>query len=332
LATVTASLTERPVLPPGPLGWALVGVGAAFRRELVVSMAGATGGGETITGGYRYGRNRPRVRGEIVAPAPGPLPGIVRIEGMWDRQSYGAVAGPAEPPEIDQTPIREERRRGGGQIADWATSWLRWQAGAALEHVDDRKYISVDGRLITRWFGDRVAARVAWSRWTPQFTGDAFNARDASLSWRTTTRSDRLAFLGRAGMAMAGDAAPLALLPVASSSQNRGVLLRAHDLYNRDGVITNDLLGHRLAFGTIELVDPVYVSPYGSIGVAAFVDFARAWERRFADAPSPLNADVGGGVRIDSPASGGQIRLDVAYGLRNKETRVTAGYVLPWGQ
>jgi hypothetical protein len=309
----------------------MVGVGALFRRELVVSMAGAPRGGETINGAYRYGRNRPRVRAEFVTPAPGPLPGIVRIDGLWDRQLYGAVPG-APGADADEAPVAEKRRRGGAQIADWATSWLRWQAGAALEHVDNRRYVSVDGRLITRWFGDRVAARLVWSHWIPQAAGGEFDARDASLGWRTPTHRNHLAVLGRAGFASAGDAAPLGLLPVASSSQNRGALLRAHDLYNRDGVITNDLLGHRLAFSTAEVVDPVYVSPYGSIALAAFIDVARAWERRFADSPSPLHADVGGGVRIDSPSSGGQIRLDIAYGLRNKETRLTAAYAVPWGQ
>jgi hypothetical protein len=31
--------------------------------------------------------------------------------------------------------VREERRRVGLQLGEWSTSWLRWQTGAALDHL-----------------------------------------------------------------------------------------------------------------------------------------------------------------------------------------------------
>jgi outer membrane protein assembly factor BamA len=141
---------------------------------------------------------------------------------------------------------------------------------------------------------------------------------------------DVSSFSGRAGLALAGTGAPLAIWPIASSSQNRGTMLRAHTLYT-NGIITTDVMGRQLAFMTTEFRHPVYFSPYGNLSVAAFADSARAWRRRI-EGPSRFETDIGAGIRIDAPTTGGQLRLDFAYGLQNKLTHLSAAYVLPWGQ
>jgi len=322
--TVTAVVSERPVLPPGPLGWAMVGIGAAFRREIVVGVAGPTGGGEALNLGYRYGKNRPRVRGEFLTPVPGSFPGIIGIDAMWDRQTYMSIGS-------GSGPFREERRRVGGRVSDWATGWLRWQVGGAVEHVESRHFVTIETRLHTRWFDDRLAAKLSWDRWLPTSGASGFNNGEAVVSWRTTRRPDLASLLIRGGMANAGTGAPLALWPVASSSQVRGTTLRAHTLYD-EGVIIANMLGRRLAFMTTELRKPLYFSPYGSLSVAGFIDSARAWQRLSIDGLSRLETDIGAGIRIDSPTTGGQLRLDVAYGVQNKHTELSAGYVIPFGQ
>jgi outer membrane translocation and assembly module TamA len=61
------------------------------------------------------------------------------------------------------------------------------------------------------------------------------------------------------------------------------------------------------------------------------MDAARAWRRREPGA-SPWHADLGAGVRFGEPGSTGVVRLDVAIGLRDRQTAISAGYVPPWGR
>jgi hypothetical protein len=106
----------------------------------------------------------------------------------------------------------------------------------------------------------------------------------------------------------AGAGAPLAIWPIASSSQNRGTMLRAHTLYT-NGIITTDVMGRQLAFMTTEFRHPVYFSPYGNLSVAAFTDSARAWLRR-TEGPSRFETDIGYPHRRAD--DWGQLRLDIA--------------------
>jgi outer membrane translocation and assembly module TamA len=62
-------------------------------------------------------------------------------------------------------------------------------------------------------------------------------------------------------------------------------------------------------------------------GLAAFVDAARAWQRSDATA-SPLHVDVGIGVRLRVSPGQPAIRIDVARGLRDGRTAVSAGITI----
>ena len=131
-------------------------------------------------------------------------------------------------------------------------------------------------------------------------------------------------------MASASVAAPLAVWPGASTGLGRGALLRAHPILSR-GILTGDVFGRRLAFATVEHERPVWSSRYGIVRIAGFVDSARAWQRREV-APSPVHVDIGTGVRFGKAGPGGAVRLDVAYGLRDRAVALSAGYVSSWGQ
>ena len=107
-ADVRAVLSERSVLPHGAIGWAAVGVNTAFRKELRMPISGLFRQGERLDFRYRWRPNRPRVLIGLDAPAPGWLPGILGIEGLWERQTYPpfVAAGPRGATESGRVPQR----------------------------------------------------------------------------------------------------------------------------------------------------------------------------------------------------------------------------------
>jgi hypothetical protein len=322
-ASVRAVVTEHSIVQRGVVGWASKGIDAVFRREVRLSVFGPNGLGEVWDARYRWATNRPRVRFAFAAPSPGSLPGILSVDALWEQQSY--ASNRLEPP------IREERSRVGVDLSDWVSGWLRLQVGGALDRFADNTYVALGGTVDARWVGDRIATKLSWGHWTPSGSGDGFTTLGAAAAWRISAREPDAGWTAQAGFAAVGAATPLALWPVAGSSESRGVLLRGHTLYT-DGVIVGEVFGRQLAYGTIEYQRAVYRHRYGTLGVAGFTDLGRAWQRRDGAPPSPLHVDVGGGARISMPGNPGQLRFDIGFGLRDRQRKFSAGYVIPWGR
>ena len=82
-----------------------------------------------------------------------------------------------------------------------------------------------------------------------------------------------------------------------------------------------------MAYASLERQHIVKTLSIATIGVAGFVDAAQAWRRPSESAASPFHVDIGGGVRVNSPKTGGIIRVDVGYGLRDGDVQLSAGWV-----
>ncbi|MCC7007700.1 MAG: C39 family peptidase [Acidobacteria bacterium] len=321
-AAVTAAIEERAPYPSGATGWAGVGLNAAFTREIPLRFYGLARQGEGAQVAFRFRQNRPRLRGELAAPLPAPLFGVIALDTMWERQAYGPSALGTS------SIVREERRRTVVRWSDWATGWLRWELGLGSDRFDERRFLAVEADVGTRWARDRVAVHGAWRRWLAKAAG-GFTSGEVSAAWRSNANG--WGWTARSGVSAAANRAPLALWPVASSSSSRGALLRGHDFLD-DGIIMTNVIGRRLTFGTVEYAHMLRRHALGTVGVAGFVDIARAWQGADADgAASRWQADVGAGLRVRAPALNGQIRLDVAYATRTRRTNLSAGYMLPWG-
>jgi hypothetical protein len=324
-ARIEADLTERPRTPAGAIGWAAVAVHAAFVKEVHVDVANAAGLGELLSPSYRWSTRRPRVRLRGAVPIVGPIDGTVGFDLFWEQQSY-------RHPAPDGLVSKQERRRVAANVSAWPTGWLRWQAGAASDRIDDRAFVAVSGALDTRWLGDRVAAAVAVERWMSTASGgDRFDTRTASIAWRSTPRPHVPHWSAIAGVAAASHAAPLAVWPGGDSGAGRGIFLRAHPLVHHD-ILSGPVFGRRVGFGSVEYSRPIFSHPRGTVALAGFADAAQAW-RRLDDAPtSLLEVDLGAGVRVDTPGASGQLRLDLAVGTRDGRLRASAGYVTRWGE
>jgi outer membrane translocation and assembly module TamA len=121
----------------------------------------------------------------------------------------------------------------------------------------------------------------------------------------------------------------MALWPGASAGRGRGVLLRAHPLHSH-GIVTSEVFGRRIAYASVERQHIVKTLRMATIGVAGFVDAAQVWRRGAGLESSPLHVDIGGGLRINAPKTGGMVRVDLGYGLRDGDVQLSAGWMGSW--
>jgi hypothetical protein len=335
LARLDVFIEERRVAPSEWRGIAAVAVRALLNSELRADVAGPLGAGELASVGWRWSTARPRVMVSLALPSPRGLPGIVSIDAMWERQSYDAT-----PSAGGVTLVREERRRVGLHVADWSTSWLHWQTGAAFDRLrasgtrdqarsDTRNYASIDSTLDVRLAGDRLAFSATAGWWAPFGGGDRFATGGLLAAWRSSADTTVPFWSAVSEISVASPGAPLAVWQGAGTGQGRGGLLRAHPLHQR-GVLTGPAFGREVAHGTLEYVRPVLRPSVGTLSVAGFVDAARAWHRLSPLNASPLYVDAGIGVRIQPAGHLGAIRIDLAHGLRGGGTRLSAAWGGRW--
>ena len=326
LAEVDAAIVERPTLPRGVVPIAAAASRALVQRELRLEAASPTGSGELWTAAWRWWESRPRLVFALAVPSPSGLPGISTVEGIWEQQSYRVpVAGLPNGVQVRD----DERRRAAYRLSDWATSRLRWEAGVALDRWAGDSHASIEGALDVRFAGDRVSLGVEAGAWVPAGSGRRFARGALTTAWRSTVEASRRSWSISTGVTTTGSAAPFDLWHGAGVGHARAPLLRAHPLLD-DGVITGEVFGRRLLHGTVEYQHRVAANPFGVIRLAAFADTARAWRTPGSSGASRWHTDLGTGVRVSLPGGAGTARIDVARGLRDGRTVLSAGWQAPW--
>jgi hypothetical protein len=263
--------------------------------------------------------------------------GTVSLDASWEAQSYDAT-----PSSLGTTVVREPRRRVGLHWANWSTSWLRWQTGAALDTLreyDDldatgtrfkpRDYFNAESALDIRLAGDHLALGASGGWWVPFAGGDRFATGGLRVAWRSTDDATHPSWSAVTGFEAASRVAPLALWSGAGVGQGRTELLRAHPLLV-DDVLTGVAFGRDVAHGSFEYERPLGQTVAGGLALAGFVDTAQAWHRMNGLETSPLLVDAGVGVRVHALGPSGSVRIDLAHGLRGGGTTLSAGWVGAW--
>jgi hypothetical protein len=335
LVRLEVSINERQVVPRGWAPLVTIGARAALLHELRVEVAGPLGAGERATVAWRWSPERPRLAFGFTLPSPQWFSGVLSVEGVSERQSYGVAPAP------DRAALaREGRRRLAVGASDWAASWLRWQTGLAVERVRDerdpgvnpaasRDFVAVEGALEARLADDRFAVGASGRWWAPMTGGDHPGSADVLLAWRSTDDATRPSWSAVTTVEVASRAAPFALWPGAGTGQGRRLLLRAHPLLTGD-VLTGEVFGRRVASGSFEYLRPLKHTLAGGLSVAGFIDTARAWYQVNGGSSSPTFIDAGVGLRVHAPGPNGAIRLDVAHGLRGGGTTLSASWGGVW--
>jgi hypothetical protein len=306
-ATIDAVVVERALVPSGAVEWGAVGARAAIDREISARIPGPTGQGELWTASYRWWNNRPRAALAFAAPRTGWLPGVWRVDTFWEAQTY-ALGG---------SRLREQRTHGGLAIGDWLTPGLRYEVAAGLDSWDrSRRAISLGATIDQRLLGDRVSLVATGTRWAAS-NGSPFGAASLQAHFLSSPEPAGFVALAEAGVDAASSLAPLSLWSGAGEGRARPRLLRAHPLLD-DGVLSGEVFGPMVRYGTVEAQGWFPRPALARVGVAAFVDAARA--------SGPLQFDSGVGVRLRANPRAGTLRIDYAHGLRDGANAVSVGW------
>jgi len=317
--TVSAAIAERDAFPRQPLALAALAVHSVLAEELQVSLAGLAGQGEVVTGEWRWPSARPLIGGALTLPSPAPFPGVASINAFSEHQSYAVPV-----PSGASTVLRDERRRVTFDVGSWLSGHTRLEAGSGLDRFGGADYLSMRVALEEHTAGDRVVARAEGQVW--RFgPGAGFSTGDVSLAWRSSQDPAASSWSGLEGLANASTTAPRALWMGAGTGQGRPVLLRAHPLLERD-VVAGPMFGRRVVFQTIEYQRPFDQTMAGPLGVAVFVDAARASGGLVGSAPPVSNVDAGVGLRLHLIQGGGVARLDFARGLEDGRWAFSASW------
>jgi hypothetical protein len=324
-ANLDIAVVERPAWPSSRAGLFLLAARPVMQRELRVDVSGLSGAGEAAFAAWRFAKRRPKVSAALAFPSPRWLTGVTAFSAMWERQHYDTALGGGAPLFV------ETRRRAGLELSDWASSWIKWQAGGALDRFNEANYFSADASLVARAPGNRFALRASAGSWLPVADGRRFATAGVRTALRSSADVTRPTLAVGAEYQRAGDAAPLAVWPSAGMGfgTERASPLRGHQLVE-DGIVKGDVLGRRLVSGSIEYTQPVGSVRGATFSVATFVDAARATRPRAGFAAPPTYVDAGVGLRIRLPGGLGGVRIDVGHRLGAGRTIVSAGWLPPW--
>jgi len=321
-ASVDVVVVERSGIARTTADWTAVGARALVTQSVAVTLPGATGKGELWSAEWRFWQNRPRVGMAFETSRVGRIPGVWRVDTFWERETF-SPAGTAT-----VAAIQESRLHGALTVSNWLTPRLRYSISGGFDTWNgNRKTAVVGGAIERRWFGDRVSIDVHANDWIAVGGSRGFQ----SFGWRLHVRSSPeprgWVALATAGADRVTSAAPLGLWPGAGDGQTRAPLLRAHPL-TQDGVIalgSSAAFGRSLAYGNAE-AQRWFERPWlANFGIAGFVDVARA-ARRAAGDTSPIQLDVGTGIRLRIPGMAGALRIDGGHGLRDGANALTFGW------
>jgi hypothetical protein len=312
LAEVRGAVVEHPLVP-SRIEWIATGARLAINRELSVSFANVASAGDRLTTTWRFWDGRPAAGVRFGMPAPA-LGGVATLSVDWQQEHY-ATAPPSD------------RRQALAVWTNWLTARVRASAGVGVAEWTDRGRAAIlQGGVEYRPLNGRVALELTSRRAMGEVAG--FGMATALVRWRRANRT--VVFSGTTALAHASSRAPLDEWPGAGIGIARPLLLRAHPLLT-DGRIAGPAFGRTIAQSTLEAERSVARRAFATLGVAMFVDVARAWDRADRSA-SPVHVDAGAGVRLRLAPGQPAIRLDYAHGLRDGNDAISAGWEVGWNR
>jgi tetratricopeptide (TPR) repeat protein len=320
-ASLDIVLRERPARPRGSTEWVAASAQAGFDREISATIPGATGQGEVWTAAWRWWEDRPRVAVSFAAPRRGRLPGVWRVDGSWDTQTYALATMAAER-------LRESRVHGAASFSSWMAGSLRYSFTGGIDSWNGaRRDALVGASLEHRSPRDSISIATEATRWIPLSGDRGFSSLAARVQLRAPAAAQRWEYRAGAGLERTTDTAPLALWGGAGEGRVRAPLLRAHPLLT-GGIVnagSDSAFGRTLMGGTVEARRWLDRPQLPQIGLAMFSDVART--SRSSANESLFNVDLGAGVRIRVPGWQSTLRVDVAHGLRDGRHALTFGWL-----
>lgn len=330
-ANVDAVVQERSAFIEGTLDVISVATNALIDRELRFTFAGLSGAGEASTIGWRWWDGYPRLLLVSEIPSALGLPGILHVESLWERQAYRTVLYSTTNASKQEAIIREEHRRTAIHIRDWATADFFWDAAFAFNNWQGKgNYLGLANFFEARFVDDRIALRWVSELGIPLEQAPYYLSGMIGASWRSNLEFKKARLLARLGFSAVSNTAPLGLWPTrAGNGYARGILLRAHPLFESDA-INYKVLERKLAYGGIEIEQ--WFSPFSFVqfSFGPFIDIASGWNPLTGALRMSTEVDVGSSSRFRLPGKENSLRIDFARNLRGGKVMFSATFESRW--
>jgi hypothetical protein len=319
LAEVRGVIAERPLFPHGPFDFGVLSLATIVTRQFSASLSSPTGGGERLSLDWRFWPHRPLYQLSFAAPAP--WGGVWAVTASRERQPFTAVFTPSlhDSAQLD--------------IADWMTGAARWQLGAGADRWNpdalkppgegggSRTFATMSAGVRLMTAGERIDARIRMRAWFG--ASDSFQSGQALVTARSSSQSMGTVVVGTGGLSAVTASGPGDVWFAGDTGRARPFLLRAHPILSEGARFRTERLGRFLGSGSGELQRWWKVGPFRA-GGATFVDVARTARRVAGRAITDV--DIGVGFRGAYPGKRGDLRVDMAKGLRDGATAFSVVY------
>jgi hypothetical protein len=326
-ATADVAIAERPAFPRSTIDLIAIGLHAAIDREIRVTVPGFTGGGDTWSATWRFWQNRPAGQIAYTTPHVGILPGIWRVDAVWQADTYALPDVPGSPAPI----ARETRSLGTLTMSDWLTGSTRYSITTGFDSWTGlTKAVTLGGSIERLLRREKIGLIAEAGAWRSVNGGPSFASANVRARWRSSNGTEGWTFRGEGGAGRVSDTSPLGLWLGAGDGHASQTLLRAHPLLD-DGIIDAtgaSVFGRSLAGVSAEAVRWLPRPAAMRLGLAGFLDAARAWRQVMPEpTDTPTQYDIGVGLRMRIPGVSGLLRMDMAHGLRDGANAFTVGFI-----
>ena len=306
---VRAAVVERPTVESA---WRLVAAGAiraVAQHEVSLEVASPTGGGELWTGSWRWESARPRAALRLDMPANPGFPGVIAIEGAWERFRFALDAS--------KTTVFEEARRSAILgFGSWVTAGVRPSAALRLERWSgDRQFLALSAGAEVRARDDRFEMSARVERAVALSAHPSYTSGSARAAWASSLGLGRPAWSARLGFDWAGSHAPLGAWPVAGGFLYWAIPLRAHTPTG-GGFLAGRSVGRGIIHAGLSGDRPFYRNGPVVVAAGVFIDAADIMVAADGAPGDRLYLDGGAGLRIGmAEGQPGVLRIDLARGL-----------------
>ena len=308
LAELRAVVAERPLVPTGRLSLVAMGLVALATREVRLATGALFGGGEEISGAWRFWPHRTRVGAGVHAPAP--WGGLWGVDAFSERQPFTASV------------MRPADHDGGGlEVSDWFSGHVRWTVAAGVDAwAPEAARLRLGGQLRFAALDDRLDGAFRVSAWPGNA---AFGTVEASLRARSSSATQGVVLLGSASIQFATGLTPLDVWSAGDTGHVRSTLLRAHPLLD-EGRFRVERLGRALGHASFEAQRWWAIAGPIRAGAALFGDAAQTAAR--FDGTSRGDVDLGVGARLAVAGIPGVFSANIAQGIADGATAFSLTY------
>jgi hypothetical protein len=325
LVEVRAAVVERPTVESPWRLAAASALGALAQETVRLEAASPTGAGELWAAEWRWEAARPRASVRVDVPARLGVPGVVGVEGTWERSRVALDATGAS--------VVEDRWRSAAVgFRGWVTPGVQPSAILGLERWSgDRRYLTAAAGAELRAHADRLRLTAIGTEAFALEDGPSHRRGGLEATWASSLGLSRVAWSARLGAEWASDGAPLGAWPMAGGNPPRAIPLRAEPSPRGDPV-AGRVVGRAILHGGLAGDVPLHrVGPL-VLAAGAFLDGARIAASADASHGNRLYLDAGVGLRVGiADGELGVLRIDVAWGLlEDGRSALTAGVHRQW--